>query len=64
MFIFWILAAVAALFFIKWLVEHEKSDRPVDGISSESALDILKKRYARGEIDREQYESMKQDLQD
>jgi len=64
MFIFWILAAVAALFFIRWLVEHEKGDRHTGAISSESALDILKKRYARGEIDREQYESMRRDLQD
>jgi len=29
---------------------------------SESALDILKKRYAAGEITREEYERMKQDI--
>lgn len=59
MFIFWILAAVAALFFIRWLFEHGKAD----GGAAESALDILQKGYARGEIDKEQYESMKRDLQ-
>ena len=29
----------------------------------ETALDILKKRYARGEISREQFEQMKKDIQ-
>lgn len=30
--------------------------------TEEAALDILKKRYARGEISREEYEKMKQDI--
>jgi putative membrane protein len=33
------------------------------GSSGETALDILKKRYARGEISKEEYEGMKQDIQ-
>jgi putative membrane protein len=32
--------------------------------SNETALDVLKKRYARGEISREQLEEMKRDIQD
>ena len=33
------------------------------GGSDETPLDILKKRYARGEITRQEYEAMKKDLQ-
>lgn len=61
MFIFWILIIVAVLFFVYWLFENGKIGGSGDS-TPESALDILKKRYARGEIDKDQFESMKRDI--
>ena len=61
---FWILIIVVGLFFlVKWLatatrVRHDHALLPGLG-----ALEILKERYARGEIDRDQFEGMKQDLE-
>ena len=67
--LFWVLILVAVVLFIRWLVTAggsrgqvthgpELRNGPV-----ESAMDILKKRYAKGEISKEQYESMKRDLE-
>ena len=55
MLFFWVLVVI----FIVWIV------REVSGKNSKSdsnALDILKERYAKGEITKEQFESMKKDI--
>jgi putative membrane protein len=41
-----------------WQDRGHYEDRP----SSEGALDILKKRYAKGEITKEEFEQMKKDI--
>ena len=51
---------VGIIFLVRWLIVSTDKSR---GISSgESALDILKKRYARGEIQKEEFEQKKKDL--
>jgi putative membrane protein len=55
--VFWILLIAGAVLLVLWIVG--KSGRGSRAGVEESALDILKKRYARGEITREQYEEMK-----
>ncbi len=59
MWIFWILVIVGLVILIKWSVQQNK---PVESRANESSLEILKKRYARGEIDKEEYEQKKKDL--
>jgi len=59
--IFWIVIVAVVIWAIIRIAntsQNRKSDT-----SGETPLDILKKRYARGEITKEQYEQMKKDLQ-
>ncbi len=59
MLLFWILIIGGIVFAIRWL------SRDGSGTSSpghEAPLDILKKRYAKGEIDREEFVEKRQEL--
>jgi putative membrane protein len=53
---FWILLITGIVLGIRWLVTQGRAPR------QDSALDILRERYARGEINREEFEARKQDL--
>jgi len=59
MWIFWIVLIVGLVFLIKWMVQHNK---PGESKPEEDSLEILKKRYAKGEIDRQEFEQKKKDL--
>ena len=61
MIVFWILVIVGLIFMVKWLMQAEKKGKE-DGEIKSRAIEILKKRYASGEIDKSQFETMKQDL--
>jgi putative membrane protein len=52
----WIVIIVVIVLIVRWV---KSSAGHVQG---ESALDILKKRYARGEITKEEFENMKKDV--
>jgi len=56
MWIFWIVVAIAVIYFSKALYDRSGSS------AAESPLDILRKRYAKGEITKEAFEQMKRDL--
>ncbi len=57
--IFWILVIAGIVLLVVWV-----GQKAVGGASrtEESALEMLKKRYARGEISKAEYEEKKRDL--
>ncbi len=59
--VFWILIVVAIIFLIRWLVASSRAGNHVQN-PEETALEILKKRYARGEINKEEFEEKRRDL--
>jgi putative membrane protein len=61
MVIFWIAVIVGIVLLIRWLILSTRTATP-NQRQDESAIDILKKRYARGEIDKEEFEQRKKDL--
>jgi putative membrane protein len=58
MWLFWLLIIVGVV----WLIESSSRGSAVSTPASESPLDILKRRYAKGEINKEQFEEMKNTL--
>ncbi len=61
MIIFWVLLIVLIVLLIRWLLSSGRGSNQDHG-REESALEILKKRYARGEIEKEEFEAKKRDL--
>ena len=61
MIVFWILIIIVLIFLIKWLTQTTKKVRE-DCERGSRAIDILKERYAKGEIDKSQFETMMDDL--
>ncbi len=58
MWVFCIAVLVVLFFLIKWIVQQKPGDQKPE----ESILDVLKKRYAKGEIDKEEFEQKKRDI--
>ena len=61
MLVFWALVIIGLIFLIKWLIQTTGSGKDLAPYGSR-ALDVLKERYARGEISKEEFEEKKNDL--
>lgn len=59
MLLFWILIIGGIVFAIRWF---SRDGSWTSSHGQETPLDILKKRYAKGEIDREEFVAKKQEL--
>jgi putative membrane protein len=55
--LFWVFMIAGVIYLVKWLTGQGIAGRP------DSSLEILKKRYARGEISKQEFEDMRRDLQ-
>ena len=58
MFLWWGLIIVGIVALVRWLLPSGRSDVP-----EKSALNILKERYARGEVNREEFEEIRKGLE-
>ena len=56
--VFWVAAIAGIVVVARWLIG------PRSASGSDSALEIVRQRYARGEINREDFEARKHDLQE
>jgi len=60
--LFWILLFWAFFALIKALSHHQKGDYKTEDKEDDSNLEIIKSRYAKGEITKKEYEEMKKEL--
>lgn len=60
MWLFWIILLGIIIYF---LAKRSKRTIPTAGMTEENPLDFLKKRYAKGEIDKDEFERLKKDIE-
>jgi len=58
MWLFWIIVLIVVVLLIKWIIDSTSQKNK----NKETPLEILKKRYAKGEIDKEEFEQKKKDI--
>jgi len=60
--VWWWIIAIGIVAAIVWIVTKRLNKSSTNQGMSKSALEILKERYARGEIDKQEFEERKRDL--
>lgn len=63
MFLLWVGVIALIVWFVRALFPSQQPTQKLSPDNQQNAQEILKRRYARGEITREQFEMMKEDLQ-
>ena len=58
MIVIWIIVIAGIVLLINWLIKQNQPPKT----NEKSAMDILKERYAKGEIDQGEFEAKKKDL--
>jgi len=62
MLLFWGVIIAGIVFLFRWITQN-KGNKGDSNVNTDSqAMDILKERYARGEITRDEFESMKKEI--
>lgn len=59
MLLFWALVILGIIALVRYIGNMQKTDRRDDG---KPPMDILKERYAKGEIDKKEFDEKKKDL--
>lgn len=62
--LFWVLVVLGFIHLLKLMLGGKREDdhETTRSVQKETPLDIIKTRYAKGEITREEFEKMKEDL--
>jgi putative membrane protein len=61
MVIIWVMIIVGIVLLVKWIVASSGKDQRTSAI--ESPIELLKRRYAAGEIGKEEFEEKKKDIE-
>ena len=59
----WLILIIFVVVIVYFVFERSKKSGNQDRLSGESPTEVLKKRYAKGEITKEEFETIKRDIE-